>query len=130
MQIVLPPELEALVQRQITSGKYQTVLDVLVAGVQLLEHQDEQLAGGDITYGALDGDRQFLPLTEAEMAQQSLAVLATYQQEDIYQGRLQDLQQDAAIGWQAAQRGDVVDGPTAMETLRADLRAKHPQQSE
>jgi antitoxin ParD1/3/4 len=127
MQIVLPPELEALVQRQITSGRYQTVLDVLVAGVQLLGHQDEQLAGGDITYGTLDGDRQFLPLTEAEMAQQSLAVLATYQQEDIYQGRLQDLQQDAAIGWQAAQRGDVVDGPTAMETLRADLRAKHPQ---
>ncbi|PSR13216.1 hypothetical protein C8255_25590 [filamentous cyanobacterium CCP3] len=83
MQIVLPPELEALVQRQITSGKYQTVLDVLVAGVQLLDHQDEQLADGDITYGALDGDRQFLPLTEAEMAQQSLAVLATYEHDGI-----------------------------------------------
>ena len=83
MQIVLPPELEVLVQRQITSGRYQTVLDVLVAGVQLLEHQDEPLASGDITYGALDDDGQFLPLTEAEMAQQSLAVLATYQHDGI-----------------------------------------------
>ena len=83
MQIVLPPELEALVQRQITTGRYQTVLDVLVAGVQLLDHQDEQLADGDTTYGVLNGDRQFLPLTEAEMAQQSLAVLATYAHDGI-----------------------------------------------
>jgi len=79
MQIVLPPELEELVQRQIASGKYQTVLDVLVAGVQLLEHQDEQLA----TYGTLDENLQFSSLTEAEMAQQSLAVLAAYQHDAI-----------------------------------------------
>lgn len=83
MQIVLPPELEALVQRQITTGRYQTVLDVLVAGVQLLEHQDEHLAGGDATYGDLDADLQFSPLTEAEMAQQSLAVLATYKHDGV-----------------------------------------------
>jgi putative addiction module CopG family antidote len=83
MQIVLPPELEALVQRQITSGRYQTVLDVLVAGVQLLEHQDKQLAGDDATYGALDADLQFSPLTEAEMTQQSLAVLATYEHDAV-----------------------------------------------
>ncbi|WP_017302241.1 ribbon-helix-helix domain-containing protein [Nodosilinea nodulosa] len=81
MQIVLPPELEELVQRQIASGKYQTVLDVLVAGVQLLDHQDEQLT--DVGYGALDDNLQFSPLTEAEMAQQSLAVLATYQHDAI-----------------------------------------------
>jgi len=83
MQIVLPPELEELVQRQITSGKYQTVLDVLVAGVQLLEHQDERLTGVDVTYGAVDENLKFSPLTEAEMVQQSLAVLATYQHDAI-----------------------------------------------
>ncbi len=78
MQIVLPPELEDLVQRQLASGKYQTEIDVLIAGAKLLE-----------------------------------------QQEDIYQGRLQDLQQEAQIGWEAAQRGELVDGSTAMAQIRA-----------
>jgi antitoxin ParD1/3/4 len=66
MQITLSPELEQLVQRQIDSGKYQTAIDVILAGVQLLE-----------------------------------------QQADLYQGRLKDLQQDALLGWEAAQRGEV-----------------------
>ena len=35
MQIVLPPDLEALVQRQLTSGKYKSALEVILAGVQL-----------------------------------------------------------------------------------------------
>jgi antitoxin ParD1/3/4 len=52
MQIVLPPEVEALVQRQLTSGKYNSAIEVILAGVKLLEQQD------------------------------------------IYQGRLQELQQD------------------------------------
>lgn len=39
MAIVLPPELEQLVQRQLERGPYQTPLEVLLAGVQLLEHR-------------------------------------------------------------------------------------------
>jgi antitoxin ParD1/3/4 len=62
IQIVLPPELTDLVQRHLVSGKYQPVAEVLLAGVKLLE-----------------------------------------QQEDIDQGRLQELQQDALVGWEAAQ---------------------------
>jgi putative addiction module CopG family antidote len=54
MQIVLPPEVEALVQRQLINGKYNSAIEVILAGVKLLE-----------------------------------------QQQDIYQGRLQELQQDA-----------------------------------
>ncbi|MBW4622193.1 MAG: type II toxin-antitoxin system ParD family antitoxin [Cyanosarcina radialis HA8281-LM2] len=84
MQIVLPPELEDLVQRQLVSGKYQTAIEVLLAGVKLLE-----------------------------------------QQEDIYQGRLPELQQDARIGWEAAQRGELVDGSTAMAQIRANLRSRY-----
>lgn len=61
MQIVLPPELEDFVQRQLASGKYQTAIKVILAGVKLLE-----------------------------------------QQEEIYQGRLQELQQEAHMGWEAA----------------------------
>ncbi|WP_321206917.1 ribbon-helix-helix domain-containing protein [Tolypothrix tenuis] len=81
MQIFLPPEVEALVQRQITSGKYQNAIEVILAGIKLLE-----------------------------------------QQEDIYQGRLQELQQAAQIGLEASQRGEVVEGSTAMAQIRANLR--------
>lgn len=84
MQIVLPPDLEALVQRQLTSGKYKSALEVILAGVQLLE-----------------------------------------QQEDIYEGRLQELQQEARIGWEASQRGEVVDGTAAMAQIRANLRSRY-----
>lgn len=63
MQIVLPPEVEALVQRQLNNGKYQSAIKIILAGIKLLE-----------------------------------------QQEDIYQGRLQDLQQEAHVGWVPARQ--------------------------
>jgi antitoxin ParD1/3/4 len=85
MQIILPPEVEALVQRQLTSGKYQNAIAVILAAIKLLE-----------------------------------------QQEDIYQGRLQDLQQEARIGWEASQRGEVVDGSIAMAQIRANVRRRSP----
>ncbi|MEH1781439.1 MAG: type II toxin-antitoxin system ParD family antitoxin [Nostoc sp.] len=84
MQIVLPPEVEALVQRQLTSGKYQNAIAVILAGIKLLE-----------------------------------------QQEDIYQGRLQDLQEEARIGWEASERGEVVDGSAAMAQIRANVRSRY-----
>lgn len=84
MQIVLPPEVEDLVQRQLASGKYQTALEVILAGVKLLE-----------------------------------------QQEDIYQGRLQELQQKARIGWEAVQRDQLLNGTTAMAQIRANLRDRY-----
>jgi antitoxin ParD1/3/4 len=67
MQIILPPELETLIQHQLDSGKYQTVIEVILAGVICLEKE-----------------------------------------EGIYQGQLQALQQDAQIGWEAIQRGELV----------------------
>ncbi|NEU73604.1 type II toxin-antitoxin system ParD family antitoxin [Hassallia byssoidea VB512170] len=84
MQIVLPPEVEVLVQRQLSSGKYQNAIEVILAGIKLLE-----------------------------------------QQEDIYQGRLQNLQQEARIGWEASQRGEVVDRVTAMAQIRANVRSRY-----
>ncbi|MGG6239652.1 ribbon-helix-helix domain-containing protein [Nodosilinea sp. AN01ver1] len=83
MQIVLPPELEQLIRRQLTAGKYQSALDVITAGIHLLDQQD-----------------------------------------DIYQGRFPELQQDAQIGWEAAQRGDLVEGPSAMAQIRENLRSR------
>ncbi len=84
MQISLPPEVEALLHRQLTSGKYQNALEVIVAGIKLLE-----------------------------------------QQEDIYQGRLKELQQEARIGLEASQQGKVVDGLTAMTQIRANLHQRY-----
>jgi antitoxin ParD1/3/4 len=84
MQIVLSPEVEALVQRQLTTGKYKSAIEVILAAIQLLE-----------------------------------------QQEDIYQGRLQELQRDALIGQQASQRGEVLDGAIAMSQIRANLRSRY-----
>jgi antitoxin ParD1/3/4 len=84
MQIVLTPELEQLIQRQIAAGKYQSALEVITAGIHLLD-----------------------------------------QQEDLYQGRLPELQREAQIGWEAAQRGDVVEGSVAMAQIRANLRSRH-----
>lgn len=85
MQIVLPPELEALIQQQLDSGKYQSAIDVIRAGVIRLQ-----------------------------------------QEEDIYQGRLQELQQDAQIGWEAIQRGEFVDGASAIAELRAAYKHVSP----
>jgi antitoxin ParD1/3/4 len=87
MQVILPPELELIVSRQLTSGKYQDPIAVIRAAIELLE-----------------------------------------QQEDIYQGKLGELQQAAQIGWEASQRGEVVDGIIAMEQIRANLRSRYPQQ--
>ena len=84
MQIVLPPELEQLIQRQIAAGKYQSALEVITAGIHLLDQQD-----------------------------------------DIYQGRLPELQQKAQVGWEAAQRGDLVEGPSAMAQIRGNLRSRN-----
>jgi antitoxin ParD1/3/4 len=84
MQISLPPEVEALLQQQLNSGKYQNAIEVIIAGIKLLE-----------------------------------------QQEDIYQGRLEELQNEARIGLEASQKGKVVDGLTAMNQIRANLRSRY-----
>ncbi|MEG4342761.1 type II toxin-antitoxin system ParD family antitoxin [Microcoleus sp. A003_D6] len=45
MQIVLPPEAEAFVQRQLTSGKYNSAIDVILAAIKLLEQQQDICQG-------------------------------------------------------------------------------------
>jgi antitoxin ParD1/3/4 len=84
MQIVLTPELEQIIQRQIAAGKYHSALEVITAGIHLLDQKD-----------------------------------------DIYQGRLPELQQEAQIGWEAAQRGELVEGSSAMAQIRENLRSRH-----
>jgi Arc/MetJ-type ribon-helix-helix transcriptional regulator len=82
-RVALPPEVEILVQRQVESGKYGSIEEALLAGMQLLERQQQA--------------------AEA----------------DIYQGRLPQLQRAAQIGWEASQRGAVVDELGALNQLRS-----------
>jgi antitoxin ParD1/3/4 len=84
MQVTLPPELELIVSRQLTSGKYQNAIEVIRTAIELLEQQD-----------------------------------------DIYQGKLGELQQAAQVGWEASQRGDVVDSSIAMEQIRSNLKSRY-----
>ena len=89
MEVILPPELELIVSRQLTSGKYQDPIAVIRAAIELLEQQD-----------------------------------------DIYQGKLRELQQAVKVGWEASQRGEVVDGIIAMEQIRSNLRSRYLQQDQ
>ncbi len=65
---------------------------MLLAGVRLLEAQNQQNASradatdrsiGEETFGELNEHLNFSPLTETEMIQESLDVLANYQQDAI-----------------------------------------------
>jgi antitoxin ParD1/3/4 len=81
MQIVLTPELEALVQQQ-DKGHYDSAIDVITQAINLLPQQD-----------------------------------------NLSQEQLESLRHEAQLGWEAADRGDLVDGPTAMAQIRANLKA-------
>jgi len=89
MQLVLPPELENFVQRQLDSGKYSDTEDLVLAALKLLQHQEEN-----------------------------------------HQGRLIKLQQDIYVGLEDVAQGRVVDGPTAMAKIKADLQARYEPSSE
>jgi antitoxin ParD1/3/4 len=88
MQVILPPELELIVSRQLTKGKYQDAIAVIRAAIELLE-----------------------------------------QQEDLDRVKLENLQQAAQIGWEASQRGEVVDGKIAMEQIRTNLQSRYTTQN-
>lgn len=53
------------------------------------------------------------------------AISLLQKQEDIYQGRLLELQQDAFVGWEASKSGKVVDGPVAMAQICANLHDRY-----
>ncbi len=80
MQITLPDELEYIIQTYLNSGKYQNAVEVLFAGVKLLEREE---IPADMTFGSLDEQNQFSPLTEAEMIRSSLQVLENHQHDTI-----------------------------------------------
>jgi antitoxin ParD1/3/4 len=57
MQVILPPELELIVSRQLTSGKYLDEIAVIRAAIELLEQQEDIYQGklGELTQAARIG---------------------------------------------------------------------------
>ena len=52
--------------------------------------------------------------------------LLVQQQEAVGDERSQiELRREVPIGWEASQRGEVVDGPTAMNQILEDLRSRY-----
>jgi hypothetical protein len=82
MQITLPLELEQIVQTYLDSGEYQNPAEVLMAGLKLLQHNN---TSSGMSFGILDEQSQFLPLTESEMIQESLKALEHYQNNGVSQ---------------------------------------------
>jgi hypothetical protein len=80
MEIILPPQLERIVQSYVDRGKYQNAIEVILAGVRLLQ-QAESI--DNLTFGSFDPEGRFLPLTESEMVRESLKVLAVQEREPI-----------------------------------------------
>ena len=66
-------------------------------------------------------DGRYQDATEVIVA----AIALLQQQQDIYQGRLSELQADARIGLEASERGEVVDGTTALSQIRSNLRSQY-----
>jgi antitoxin ParD1/3/4 len=66
-------------------------------------------------------DGRYQDATEVIVA----AIALLQRQEDIYHGRLSELQADARIGLAASERGEVVDGTVALTQIRSNLRSRY-----
>jgi antitoxin ParD1/3/4 len=117
MQIVLPPELEALVQQELDTGRYDSAIDVLTKGVESLRQQD------DIYQGRLEELRRDALVGWEELRRGEGVDGATAMAE--IRAYAQNLKRDALVGWEAMQRGEVVDGETAVAEVLAYVQAKY-----
>ena len=54
-------------------------------------------------------------------------LLLLEERERIYKGRFDELQREVMIGLEQLERGEVVDGPTAMGEIRAKLQQRRAQ---
>ena len=66
----------------------------------------------------------YLSPTDVVLAAIQLLKQKTEGEEDIYKGRLAELQNDVRVGWEAYQNGETVDGATAIARIKADLRGR------
>jgi antitoxin ParD1/3/4 len=80
----LPPDLQRFADRQIASGKYTSLDEMLLAGLRTLAEQEQ-----------------------------------------IYQGRFEELRHEVLLGALEAERGELLDGASEIEMIRQRLRDRH-----
>jgi putative addiction module CopG family antidote len=84
MSLPLPPDLQQFADRQIASGKYTSLDEMMLAGLRVLAEQEQ-----------------------------------------IYQGRFEELQREVLLGVLEAERGELLDATSEIEAIRQRLRDRH-----
>lgn len=80
----LPPDLQQFADRQIASGKYTSLDEMILAGLRMLAEQEQ-----------------------------------------IYQGRFEELRREVLLGVLEAERGELLDAASEIEAIRQRLRQRH-----
>lgn len=84
MTLPLPPDLQQFTDRQIASGKYTSLDEMMLAGLRVLAEQEQ-----------------------------------------IYQGRFEELRREVLLGVLEAERGELLDATSEIEAVRQRLRDRH-----
>ncbi|PZU96098.1 MAG: type II toxin-antitoxin system ParD family antitoxin [Leptolyngbya sp.] len=84
MTLPLPLDLQQFADRQIASGKYTSLDEMMLAGLRILAEQEQ-----------------------------------------IYQGRFEELQREVMLGVLEAERGDLLDATSEIAAIRQRLRDRH-----
>lgn len=84
MTLPLPPDLQQFADRQIASGKYTSLDEMMLAGLRILAEQEQ-----------------------------------------IYEGRFEELRREVLLGALEAERGELLDAASEIEAIRQRLRDRH-----
>lgn len=84
MSLPLPPDLQQFADRQIASGKYTSLDEMMLAGLRILAEQEQ-----------------------------------------IYQGRFEELRRELLLGMLEAEQGELLDAASEIEAIRQRLRQRH-----
>lgn len=84
MSLPLPPDLQQFADRQIASGKYTSLDEIMLAGLRILAEQEQ-----------------------------------------IDQGRFEELRHEVLLGVIEAERGELLDATSEIEAIRQRLRDRH-----
>lgn len=84
MNLPLPPDLQQFADRQIASGKYASLDEMMLAGLRVLAEQEQ-----------------------------------------VSQGRFEELRREVLLGVLEAERGELLDATSEIEAIRQRLRDRH-----
>lgn len=84
MTLPLPPDLQWFADRQIASGKYDSLDEMMLAGLRMLAEQEQ-----------------------------------------VYQGRFEELRREVLLGALEAEQGELLDAAHEIDMIRHRLRQRH-----